>query len=175
LEEKEMIKILAALLFSSLCGASLFAAAPINSVQINSKPIVAQMNSMIEGQIVYEVPLGSHVKKGQVVEEVDPREYQANILKDLSAITYFSELFKSDSRLIKTHSIAYCDYLLSQYNYRAALSSYQQDKAILDHCKIYSPFNGYVSKITTYPGSGIGDGSLIMNITKDNNSNTFKG
>ncbi|HJO93313.1 MAG TPA: hypothetical protein QF753_07930 [Victivallales bacterium] len=133
-----------------------------------AKPVVAQMASMIEGQIVYEVPLNSHVKKGQLVEEVDPAQYKGAVEKDIADIDYYKKVYGADSKLYRTRSVSLITLLKSKEQIEDAVANYREDQAILTHCYIYSPFNGKVTKVITYAGSGIGDGSLIMEITKIN-------
>ncbi|MCP4180416.1 MAG: hypothetical protein GY756_21860 [bacterium] len=151
-----MKKLIIVLFATVITTGSLFAA-----------PIKASMQSMIEGQIVYEVPLNSHVKKGQLVEKVDIREYHAAVLQDQAAINFYKEVYKADKSLAKTHSVSRVEYLKSKYDLLKAMEQKKSDEAIESHCCIYAPFSGKVTKVTTYVGSGIGDGSLIMEITKD--------
>jgi multidrug resistance efflux pump len=132
-----------------------------------AKPITADMQSMIEGQIAYEVPLNAHVKKGELVERVDTTQYKATVKSDAAVINYDKTLYSENSKLYKTHSVSLIDYLKSKQNYEEAVEQFNEDKAILAHCSIYAPFAGTVTEITTYPRSGIGDGSLIMTIQKD--------
>ncbi|MCP4180413.1 MAG: hypothetical protein GY756_21845 [bacterium] len=139
----------------------------LSATCLYAKPIVAQMTSMIEGQIVFEVPLNSQVKKGQLVEEVDPRQYQANVLDDQAAVNFYKDVYNADSKLVKENSVSLVSYLKSKYNLENYIEHEKRDEAIESHCYIYAPFNGKVTKIITYAGSGIGDGNLIMEITKD--------
>ncbi|HJO93309.1 MAG TPA: hypothetical protein QF753_07910 [Victivallales bacterium] len=132
-----------------------------------AKPVVAQMESMIEGQMVYEVPLNSQVKKGQLVEKVDTAQYKGKVEKDLDDIAYYKKLYGVNSRLYRTRSVSLITLLKSKEQIGDAVANYREDRALLDHCKIYAPFNGKVTKIIAYPGSGIGDGNLIMEITKN--------
>ncbi|MCP4178587.1 MAG: hypothetical protein GY756_12550 [bacterium] len=132
-----------------------------------NKPVTADMCSMIEGQMLYEVPLNSHVKKGQLVEQVDPSIYKDAMKSDVAAINYDKLLYKADSKLYKTHSVSLVALLAAKENYQKALETFNEDNITFKHCSIYAPFAGTVTKITTYPGSGIGDGDLIMTIQKD--------
>lgn len=130
------------------------------------KKVVANMQSMIEGQIVFEVLLGSHVKKGEMVEEIDPTGLDAQVALDHSNLDYCKHIYDDAKNMKSTNSIATETYLSDKNSYIAAFEQYVIDKVRAEHCRIYSPFNGIVTKITTYPGSGISDGSLIMQITK---------
>ena len=153
---------LVTLLAFTFIGTCLFA----SSRQVTGKPVVAQMVSMIEGQIQYEAPLNSEVKKGQLVEKVDTAQYEAQVDADQAAIDYCKLIYNADGDLVKTHSISKLDYFTAKKNLRTAIDTQKTDRAILEHCSIYSPFDGIVTDITTYAGSGIGDGNLIMEITK---------
>ena len=133
-----------------------------------AKPITADMQSALEGQIVYEVPLNAHVKKGQLVEQIDPSQYKDAIKSDAAVINYDKLLYNADSKLYKTHSVSLVAYLKAKENYQGAIEQFKEDNTTLNHCSIYSPFAGTVTEITTYPGSGIGDGHLIMTIVKNN-------
>ncbi len=109
-----------------------------------SMPVKADMQSMIEGQIVYEVPLNSHVKKGQLVEEVDPAEYKADLESDAAIINYNNIAYKTDLKLYKTRSVSLADLLLHKEDLEKALAQYQADLAILKHCKIYEHIENHV-------------------------------
>jgi len=122
---------------------------------------------MIEGQMIYEVPLNSHVKKGQLVEEVDPAKYAGAVKSDIAVINYDKLLYNADSKLYKTHSVSLITLLGAKKNYESALEKMTEDNATLRHCKVYAPFAGTATDITVYPGSGLGDGSLIMTIVKN--------
>ncbi|HJO94861.1 MAG TPA: hypothetical protein QF753_15795 [Victivallales bacterium] len=131
-----------------------------------AKPAVAHMQSMIEGQIVYEAPLGAHVKKGQLVEAVDPTQYKADILSDDAAINYDNIEYKANAKLYTTRSVSLATKLNSKRDLQVAIAKKVGDEATLKHCKIYAPFDGTITKIDVYTGSGVGDGNDIMLITK---------
>ncbi|MCP4178591.1 MAG: hypothetical protein GY756_12570 [bacterium] len=130
-------------------------------------PVKANMESMIEGQMIYEVPLNSHVKKGQLVEEVDPSIYKDAVKNDIADINYNKVLYNADSKLYKTHSVSLETLLAAKKNYQLALDAFNKDSTTVKHCKVYAPFAGTATDITVYPGSGLGDGSLIMTIVKN--------
>ncbi|HJO92600.1 MAG TPA: hypothetical protein QF753_04300 [Victivallales bacterium] len=153
---KTLILTIASIAAIILCTTSLFAAAPVK----------ANMESMIEGQMVYEVPLNTHVKKGQLVEEVDPSQYKEEVKSDIAIINYDTLLYKADSKLYKTRSISLETMLGAKRNYEEALQAFNEAQTTIKHCKVYAPFAGTVSYINVYPGSGLGDGNLIMTITK---------
>ncbi|MCP4178590.1 MAG: hypothetical protein GY756_12565 [bacterium] len=132
-----------------------------------NKPIKANMESMIEGQMIYEVPLNSHVKKGQLVEEVDPSQYKEEVKSDIAIINYDTLLYKADTKLYKSRSVSLVTMLGAKRNYEEALQALHEAQTTIRHCKVYAPFAGTVSYINVYPGSGLGDGNLIMTIQKD--------
>ncbi|HJO94603.1 MAG TPA: hypothetical protein QF753_14490 [Victivallales bacterium] len=142
-----------------------FIAGMISTTQLLAQPITANMESSIEGQMTYEVPLGAHVKKGQLVEEIDPTEYKEQLLIDAANYEDQKGLFKSDKKLVKV-TVPFSIYCHDKYVFLEALHQYKKDKEVLKHCKIYAPFDGVVTQINVYPGSGIGDGQTIMVITK---------
>ena len=39
------------------------------------------------------------------------------------------------------------------------------DQAYVDQCTVKAPFNGTVTNIINYPGTGVGNGNEIMDIT----------
>jgi membrane fusion protein, multidrug efflux system len=158
------MKFLLSVVFMTLCAGFLYAGNTV--VPAAGTPIIAQMNSMVEGQIVYEVALGAHVKKGQLVEAIDTTACHAQVMSDLAEVDYVQQLYVASKTLIKTHSISMKDFLGSKRDYAVAVEKYVVDRNTEKHCKIYAPFDGVVTSITTYPGSGIGDGNLIMTIQK---------
>jgi multidrug resistance efflux pump len=137
----------------------------LSTISLVAEPVTAAMQSSIEGQMIYEVPLGAHVKKGQLLEAIDPTEYQEQLLIDTAIYEDQKGLFDSDKKLLRK-TVPYAIYSHDKYLYLEALHQYIKDKEVLKHTKIYAPFDGIVSKIYVYPGSGIGDGSDIMRITK---------
>ncbi|HJO93310.1 MAG TPA: hypothetical protein QF753_07915 [Victivallales bacterium] len=132
-----------------------------------AKPIIDQMISKVEGQIIYEIPLHSHVKKGQLVEEVNSGNMRETVDKDTIDILYNKKLYDVDYKLYNTHSISYLDMQKTKEALEDSAATYWQDKSLLKQCKIYAPFDGKVTKIVTYSGCDIGDGNLIMEIQKD--------
>ena len=95
------MKLIATVFFVLLCGGTIYGSR-VGSIE-KLKPVVAQMNSMIEGQMKYEVALGSHVKKWQLVEEVDSTAYHANVLTDMAKIDLCRELYNESSAQLNAH------------------------------------------------------------------------
>lgn len=162
---KTLVALLGIMLIGTVYGATYVPNSFVHQVKAQ-KPVVANMQSMIEGQIVYEVPLGTYVKKGQLVEEVDPTAFHAQVEADQANVDYCKRIYNDAQKMYETKSIATETYYSDKNDLIAAMEKYRIDKSKEDHCKIFAPFNGTVTKITTYPGSGIGDGSLIMQIIK---------
>jgi multidrug resistance efflux pump len=159
-------------LFLMVLSTGIIYGGTVNSA-VNQKAIVAKVCSMIEGQMIFEVPLGSHVTKRQLVEEVDPKAYHAKVLEDSANISLCKELFKEASQQIKGHAISKEDFVSAKCNLTTALEQYKIDRELEKHCKVYAPFDGVVTSITTYPGSGMGDGNTIMTIQKDGTGATI--
>lgn len=131
-----------------------------------TKPVVAQMVSMIEGQICYEVPLGERVKKGELVEKLDTRAAHAQVLSDISDIIYSKRIYNDAYQMVQSQSISTEEFCDDKYKFEKAIEQYKIDKDIEKHCSIYAPFDGTVTKVVNYPGSGVGDGNEILEITK---------
>ncbi|MCP4180551.1 MAG: hypothetical protein GY756_22540 [bacterium] len=123
------------------------------------------MQSSLEGQMIYEVPLGAHVKKGQLVEQINPTEYKNQLKIDAAKYKDAKDYYDSIKPLVHT-TVSMGDYIHDKWVYKEALSQYKKDEETIKHTKIYAPFDGVVTKINVYPGSGIGDGNDIMTITK---------
>ncbi|MCP4180396.1 MAG: hypothetical protein GY756_21760 [bacterium] len=137
----------------------------LSSIVFAAAPETVTMQSSLEGQIIYEAPLGSYVKKRQLVEQVDPTEWENQLKIDAAKYINGKGFYDSIKTLVpKTISVGeYTDY---KFKGEEALAQYKKDKITLKHTKIYAPFDGIISKIYVYPGSGIGDGNDIMTITK---------
>ncbi|MCP4180552.1 MAG: hypothetical protein GY756_22545 [bacterium] len=137
----------------------------LSAISLAAEPITATMESSIEGQIIFEEPLGAHVKKGQLVEQVNPTEYKFQLETDIGKYKDAKGYYDSLKPLVK-NSVSRLDYIHDKYLYIEALYQCNIDKAIIERTKIYAPFDGIITKIYVYQGSGVGDGNDIMIITK---------
>ncbi|MCP4180397.1 MAG: hypothetical protein GY756_21765 [bacterium] len=137
----------------------------LTGIAYAAEPVTATIQSAIEGNIIYEVPLGVHVKKGQLVEQVDPSEYQYQLEKDIAGYKDKKDYFDSLKTLYK-NSVSRLDYINDKYLYIEAFYQCNIDKARLGHTKTYAPFDGIITKVYVPRGSGVGDGNDIMVITK---------
>jgi len=115
------------------------------------------------------VDFNSHVKKGQLLAELDKIPLLANLataqasLDDANAeVTYQTSNYNRLKALYDKKLVAQSDYELALYNYSKAMatlktakSGYDKAKINLDYATIFSPIDGVVlNRAAAQPGYG---------------------
>ncbi|MCP4178384.1 MAG: biotin/lipoyl-binding protein [bacterium] len=161
--EKKIILLITSLLF----GLGVFASPEIN-LKKGSKPQVAQVASMYKGVVVLYVKLGQKVKKGQLLFGVNADILKAQLEKDKNDVINREIIFKAAKQLVAKSSISYDDYQQSIRDYLAAKNSYNKHLAQIRLSKFYSPFDGTVTNIVRYNGSGLNDNDTEVEVAEGN-------
>ncbi|HJO95045.1 MAG TPA: hypothetical protein QF753_16740 [Victivallales bacterium] len=162
-----MKKKIIVLIAASLFGVGTFASSEI-STKIDAKPQVAQVASIYKGVVVLHVNLGEKVKKGQVLFEVNTDMLKVQLEKERNNVESNATILKGAEKLVSNHSISRADYQSCVRDYLAAKNSYELDLAQINESKYYSPFDGTVTKIVRYDGSGLGDNDNEVEVTEGN-------
>jgi RND family efflux transporter MFP subunit len=104
----------------------------------------AEISFRVSGPIVaLNVIEGAMVKKGQLIAEIDPRDYQVELQ---SAQARYNQAKVEKERyynLWKKGSVAKNDYDRKYANFKEAESNLQTAKNNLKDTKVYAPFTGY--------------------------------
>lgn len=135
-----------------------------------SIPKVAQLDIAAPngGKIIKEASLNSNVKKGQIVLEIDPKQYIAQKEADMQTLLDDAQKYERYMKLAEESNYG----VVSEQTLESAKYTMLKDKATVDLDKQYilltkvkAPFDGSVTNIVNYPGSGVGNGNEIMDIT----------
>ncbi|MDH6305686.1 RND family efflux transporter MFP subunit [Parabacteroides sp. PF5-5] len=92
------------------------------------------------------VEAGTYVRKGQLLAEIDPRDYEIQ----LSATEAEYKQIKGEAEriidLYQKQSIAPNDYEKAVYGLQQITAKYNAHKNALQDTRLYAPFNGYIQK-----------------------------
>ncbi len=132
------------------------------------KPAVeVKVSAQVAGKIIrIYVKEGDHVKKGQLLVELDPQKYKASVERaqsSLLAAKANEKKAKSDlertQELYKKHLISAADLEAAEANYEAAVSNRMQAEAslkeaqdALDKTMLYASIDGVVTKVNKEQG-----------------------
>ncbi|MCP4180411.1 MAG: hypothetical protein GY756_21835 [bacterium] len=122
--------------------------------------------SPTDGYVVYNVPYGSMVHKGQLVAEIDPTVLKCQVQQDLMNVKFEHEEYKRYRFLSEKNDSAKEIFEKVEKAYGDSIAKLHIDQAALSHDYQYAPFNGKVTEIGTSTGSGINNGGLIVGITR---------
>ncbi|MCP4178550.1 MAG: hypothetical protein GY756_12365 [bacterium] len=156
-----------------LCGLSVMANSVASAASTKSAKYVKQV-AQIDiaafngGVISYEASLGAHVKKSQVVLKLDPTQYAAQMEVDEAKLLNDKQIYLRDLQMFNkapNGTISQQDLLGQKYQVLEDKATVKLDQAYVDQCTVKAPFNGTVTKIINYPGTGVGNGNEIMDIT----------
>jgi multidrug resistance efflux pump len=157
-----------ALTLFTLAVASSLASAAIQ--QPASELEVAEVASTAKGVVELHIELGQKVKKGQLLFSLNQDLQNAQTVIDKSNLKYNEEVLDGAKKLIKNNSIPQADFLECMHDHINAQATYAIDQANIKTSKYYAPFDGTVTNIVRYTGSGLGDNDDEVEVTKGNTS-----
>ena len=101
----------------------------------------------VSGQVL-DVPVsrGADVRKGELLAELDPRDFQLQVDADRSAYEQASSKLARMKRLLAHEAISKQDYEAAQTQYAQARSAYENSVDILKDTKLRAPFSGVVEE-----------------------------
>ena len=107
----------------------------------------SELGFKMGGEIVkMNVEDGQHVKKGELIAEVDSHDYKNQFDAAKTAYLNAQSLIERYERLYKKEAISQQDYEMSQTNFVQAKSVYENARKLLADTKLYAPFNGIIEK-----------------------------
>jgi multidrug efflux pump subunit AcrA (membrane-fusion protein) len=127
---------------------------------------VAEVASVYKGIVKLHVKLGDYVKKGQLLFEVNTDQLQALKKFDEANLGFMNTCVERAKKLFKLHSISKDDYQKCLRDYGVAQNQLKNTLAKIKFSKYYAPFDGTVTKIIRYDGSGLGDNDDEVEITQ---------
>ena len=117
----------------------------------------------------YKVKEGEFVRKGDVLIELDPRDYQiqfeateAEYKKTKAEAERIIELYKRSSATAN-------DYDKARFGLEQITRKYESHKNALNDTKITAPFDGYIQKRFFSDGETVGAGTPVVSMIGNNN------
>ncbi|MEG2755856.1 MAG: efflux RND transporter periplasmic adaptor subunit [Mucinivorans sp.] len=89
---------------------------------------------------------GTFVKKGQLVAELDPGDFELQLSADKAQFVTTKSILERNERLLAKQAISQQDYEIAKSNYLKAKSSYEYTSNQLGYTKLRAPFSGSVEK-----------------------------
>ena len=132
----------------------------------NSTPKQAWIASIYKGVVELKVQLGQQVKKGQLIFEVNQDQYEAVKKYNEQTVKFNKLILARGEKLVKNKSISLDDYQQCQRDMKMAKAQLELTKANIALSKYYAPFDGTVTNIICYDGSGLGDNDPEVQITE---------
>lgn len=147
------------------------------NIEIRQVDMSFQVAGRIEKMLKEE---GDRVKKGELVAQLDDKDYKSNLEKATAEVARTLALSQDASSKYErqlplcadsTVSKQECDTLLNNKNkakadYEAAVAQKTYAKNQLDYTKIYAPDDGTVTVRVQEPGATVNKGQLVYTVSK---------
>ena len=142
------------------------------------KLIVAKVASYIEGIVEMHVSLGQKVQKGQILFKISTDCIEIAQRKAENEVWFYKNEYSRIKKLNLTHSQSLENLEEAKYNLDNSIGKLKTQELFLKWSKYYAPFNGIVTNIYNYTGSGSPSSSgndlnsnAVLEVTKldDNN------
>lgn len=147
------------------------------NIEIRQVDMSFQVAGRIEKMLKEE---GDRVKKGELVAQLDDKDYKSNLEKATAEVARTlalsqdaSSKYERQSPLCADSTVSKqeCDTLLNNKNkakadYEAAVAQKTYAKNQLDYTKIYAPDDGTVTVRVQEPGATVNKGQLVYTVSK---------
>lgn len=108
---------------------------------------ISNLAFRISGQILkMNVITGQSVKKGDVIAEINPREYSLQMEADKATYLTARSQMERNKRLLEKQAISRQDYEMADAAYVRAKSAYENSQTTLADTRLRAPFAGAVEK-----------------------------
>lgn len=119
----------------------------------------------ISGPILsVNVNVGSYVRKGQVLAQIDPRDYRVQLAATEAEYNRIKSEADRVKELFEKESVAPNDYDKALYGYKQISAKYEAHKNALADTRLLAPCNGYVHKRLFEPGETVGAGTPVISM-----------
>ena len=135
------------------------------NVKVNTENRVGLVCTRWPGVLELEVKLGDKVRKGQLLFKTQTDDIEAQKKIDENKLIYSKKLFNRSKKLFKTSTVSLYNYYLSKIEYKEALKNVETNEIQIKQSSMYAPFDGTITQIFRYSGSGNGAGKPVLNIT----------
>ena len=134
-------------------------------VLVDTKSPVALVCTRYPGVLELKVKLAQKVKKGDLLFTSNTDAFEAKEIQTRNLKTYFNHIFTRRKKLLKTHTVSEFLYITAENDYNRAVMNYEIVKLQIAQSSCHAPFDGTVTEIFRYSGSGNGSGKPVLNIT----------
>jgi len=139
--------------------------------QIYKTIIPASINEKRETKLAFRVngplirlndTIGDYVTNGQVIAEIDPRDYKIAIESMQAAYKLASAEYERYKTLLEKESVAASTYDQIESNYVVAKTAYESAKNALNDTRLRAPFSGYISDVFVNNYEEVNPGQAIV-------------
>lgn len=117
----------------------------------------------------YNVKEGQKVKKGEVIVEMDPRDYQIQFAATEAEYQKVKAEAERIIELYNRNSATANDYDKARYGLEQITKKYESHRNSLNDTKLKAPFDGYVQKRFYAEGETVGAGMPVISMVGNNN------
>ena len=113
---------------------------------------------------VIRVNVGSEVRKGEVLAEIDPRDYQIQLAATQAEYEQLKREFDRISALYKKGTATPNDYDKIKYGFDQISAKYNAHKNALKDTKLLAPCDGYIQKLIFHAGETVSAGMPVISM-----------
>ncbi len=121
----------------------------------------------VSGQVA-NVPIstGQRVSQGELLAELDPRDFELAVSADKSAYEQASSRLNRVKRLLERDAVSRQEYEEAQASYARAKSTYENSQEVLDQAWLKAPFASVVERIYVDTYERVQSGQTIVRIVE---------
>jgi multidrug resistance efflux pump len=138
------------------------------SIAAYSAPVSTWSASVYKGIVDLKVELGQQVKKGQLIFQVKHDILNIDKAVNTTSVKFLEKVLEGGEKLAKIHAISINDLQLCQRGLVVEQNILKSIDAQIADSMYYAPFDGTITKIKRYQGSGLGDNDDEIEITEGN-------
>ncbi|MFI3286401.1 MAG: efflux RND transporter periplasmic adaptor subunit [Rikenellaceae bacterium] len=133
-------------------------ATPANAVNLAFK---------VSGQILdTPVSTGQSVKKGELLADLDPRDFELAVAADKSTYEQALSRLNRAKRLMEREAVSRQEYENALSSYAQAKSTYENSKEVLAQTSLRAPFAAVVERVFVDPFERVQSGQTILRIVE---------
>lgn len=144
-------------------------------------PVTPRVNGVLMKQLYTE---GTFVKKGQVLYQIDPRPFEAQLkadqgqlIKDSNAMTQYKSILDRYENLYKVGGVSKQDVETASINYKNAVGQVQTDQGSIDndklnieYCLVRAPVEGLIAERVVTIGQMVTAYQTVLNYINSGSS-----
>jgi membrane fusion protein, multidrug efflux system len=108
---------------------------------------------------------GQFVKKGQILFQIMPKLYQAEMQKAQAEVEFAKIEYQTTSRLAENNVVSKSEQAMAKAKYDKAKAELALTKVHLEFTEIRAPFDGFIDQFHARLGSLIDEGDLLTNLS----------